>query len=224
MADTAINQTNTDIIKINEYLSDDNLSLQDNTVYNDELSDEALSDYGRINDDTIKEDKPLMEVDNSAIVDLQDNKPLTEADNSADIGLDIEEQDLGLEDQQTQELAGGSTSKEIILCGDFNIAHRQIDLKNWRGNQKNSGFLPEERAWMDELLGSLGFVDAFRHLNKEADHYTWWSNRGQAWAKNVGWRIDYQIVTSGLQKSIQAVSIFKDQRFSDHAPVLVDYV
>lgn len=114
-------------------------------------------------------------------------------------------------------------SKEIILCGDFNIAHRQIDLKNWRGNQKNSGFLPEERAWMDELFGSLGFFDAFRYVNPDAEHYTWWSNRGQAWAKNVGWRIDYQVVTPGLLSSIKEVSIYKDQRFSDHAPLLIDY-
>ena len=114
-------------------------------------------------------------------------------------------------------------SKEFIICGDWNIAHRPIDLKNWRGNQKNSGFLPEERAWMDELFGSLGFLDAFRLINQEAEHYTWWSNRGQAWAKNVGWRIDYQVVTPGLRSAIKAVSIFKDQRFSDHAPLVVDY-
>ncbi len=114
-------------------------------------------------------------------------------------------------------------SKEVILCGDFNIAHRQIDIKNWKGNLKNSGFLPEERAWMDELFSSFGFADAFRHINQEPDQFTWWSNRGQAWAKNVGWRIDYQVVTPGLLKSIQSVSIFKDQRFSDHAPLLIDY-
>jgi exodeoxyribonuclease-3 len=114
-------------------------------------------------------------------------------------------------------------SKKAILCGDFNIAHRQIDLKNWRGNQKNSGFLPEERAWMDELFGPLGFLDAFRHLNQEADQYTWWSNRGQAWAKNVGWRIDYQAVTPEFLNTIKTVSIFKEQRFSDHAPLIIDY-
>lgn len=114
-------------------------------------------------------------------------------------------------------------SCEHIICGDWNIAHRQIDLKNWRGNQKNSGFLPEERAWMDELFGALGFIDAFRHVNSEPDQYTWWSNRGQAWAKNVGWRIDYQVVTPGLRDSIQSVCIFKEQRFSDHAPLLIDY-
>jgi exodeoxyribonuclease-3 len=114
-------------------------------------------------------------------------------------------------------------SREYIICGDWNIAHRQIDLKNWRGNQKNSGFLPEERQWMDTLFGELEFVDAFRYINQEPDQYTWWSNRGQAWAKNVGWRIDYQVVTPSLKELIKSVSIYKDQRFSDHAPLLIDY-
>lgn len=113
--------------------------------------------------------------------------------------------------------------REYILCGDWNIAHRKIDLKNWRGNQKNSGFLPEERAWMDELLDKRGFVDAFRVVNQEPDQYTWWSNRGQARAKNVGWRIDYQIVTPGLKERIKTASIYKDERFSDHAPLIIDY-
>ncbi len=115
------------------------------------------------------------------------------------------------------------TNKELIICGDWNIAHKQIDLKNWRGNQKNSGFLPEERSWMDELFGAMNFVDAFRVVNQQEDQYTWWSNRGQAWAKNVGWRIDYQVVTPGLREKIKAASIFKDQRFSDHAPLIIDY-
>jgi exodeoxyribonuclease-3 len=113
--------------------------------------------------------------------------------------------------------------KDYIICGDWNIAHRQIDLKNWRGNQKNSGFLPEERAWMDKLFGDMGFVDGFRHINQEPDQYTWWSNRGQAWAKNVGWRIDYQVITPGLKNAIKFVSIYKDQRFSDHAPLTIEY-
>lgn len=113
--------------------------------------------------------------------------------------------------------------QEAIICGDWNIAHRAIDLKNWRSNQKNSGFLPEERAWMDELLGPVGFIDAFRALNEEPDQYTWWSNRGQAWAKNVGWRIDYQIITPGLKDKVKSASIYKDQRFSDHAPLIIDY-
>jgi len=113
--------------------------------------------------------------------------------------------------------------REFILCGDWNIAHTKRDIKNWRGNQKNSGFLPEERAWLDEVFGSIGLVDAFRVLNQQDDQYTWWSNRGQAWAKNVGWRIDYQIVTPGLRDRVRAVSIYKAQRFSDHAPLIVDY-
>lgn len=113
--------------------------------------------------------------------------------------------------------------REFILCGDWNIAHKKIDIKNWRGNQKHSGFLPEERAWMDGLFGPIGYVDAFRALNQEPDQYTWWSNRGQAWAKNVGWRIDYQVITPGLGDKVKAVSIYKAQRFSDHAPLIIDY-
>jgi len=113
--------------------------------------------------------------------------------------------------------------REYVICGDWNIAHKPIDLKNWRSNQKNSGFLPEERAWLDQLLDGVGFVDAFRVLNQETEQYTWWSNRGQAWAKNVGWRIDYQIITPGLKKHLVRTSIYKDQRFSDHAPLTIDY-
>jgi exodeoxyribonuclease-3 len=113
--------------------------------------------------------------------------------------------------------------RRYLLCGDWNIAHRAIDLKNWRGNQKNSGFLPEERAWLDELFGPLGFVDAFREVNQEPGEYTWWSNRGQAWAKNVGWRIDYQVGTPNLQGAARAAAIYKDTRFSDHAPLIMDF-
>ena len=113
--------------------------------------------------------------------------------------------------------------REYILCGDWNIAHKKIDLKNWRSNQKNSGFLPEERAWMDELIGDVGFVDAFRSVNQELDQYTWWSNRGRAWAKNVGWRIDYQIVTPGIGPVVSSAAIYKRKRFSDHAPLIIDY-
>lgn len=113
--------------------------------------------------------------------------------------------------------------RETILCGDWNIAHTKMDIKNWRGNQKNSGFLPEERAWLDQLFGPVGFVDAFRVVNQEPDQYTWWSNRGQAWAKNVGWRIDYQVVTPGLADKVRATEIYKEQRFSDHAPLIMDY-
>jgi exodeoxyribonuclease III len=113
--------------------------------------------------------------------------------------------------------------REIILCGDWNIAHKEIDLKNWRSNQKNSGFLPEERAWLSEVFQDLGFVDIFRRINQEPEQYTWWSNRGQAWVKNVGWRIDYQIATPGIAAKATAVSIYKTERFSDHSPLIIDY-
>lgn len=115
------------------------------------------------------------------------------------------------------------SGREVILCGDWNIAHKEIDLKNWRGNRKNSGFLPEERAWMTELFDEAGFVDVFRQLHPELEAYTWWSNRGQAWAKNVGWRIDYQVATPGIAQAAHAASIYREQRFSDHAPLTVDY-
>lgn len=115
------------------------------------------------------------------------------------------------------------SKRHYILCGDWNIAHKIIDIKNWRSNQKNSGFLPEERAWLDEVFDDLGFVDAFRVVNQEPDQYTWWSNRGQAWAKNVGWRIDYQIISPSLRCYVQAADIYKAQRFSDHSPLTVKY-
>jgi exodeoxyribonuclease-3 len=115
------------------------------------------------------------------------------------------------------------SGRELIVCGDYNIAHKKIDIKNWRGNQKNSGFLPEERAWMDKLFGTMGFVDAFRVVNQQEDQYTWWSNRGQAWAKNVGWRIDYQVITPGIADKVVAEAIYKDERFSDHAPLIIEY-
>jgi exodeoxyribonuclease-3 len=119
--------------------------------------------------------------------------------------------------------ACSKTNREYIICGDWNIAHKEIDLKNWRGNRKNSGFLPEERAWLDQLFENSHWIDAFRLINQEADQYTWWSNRGQAWAKNVGWRIDYQIISSGLKDKVKSTSIYKDERFSDHAPLIIDY-
>ncbi len=112
---------------------------------------------------------------------------------------------------------------EIILCGDWNIAHKEIDLKNWRGNRKNSGFLPEERDWLTKVFEEVGFVDVFRRLNAKPDQYTWWSNRGQAWAKNVGWRIDDQIATPGVAKTAKRESIYLKKRFSDHAPLIIDY-
>jgi exodeoxyribonuclease-3 len=113
--------------------------------------------------------------------------------------------------------------RDYVLCGDWNIAHKPIDLKNWRSNQKNSGFLPEERAWLDELFDDVDYVDAFREVNAEPDQYTWWSNRGQAWAKNVGWRIDYQVLSPRLRGSVRQAAIYKQQRFSDHAPLTIDY-
>jgi len=113
--------------------------------------------------------------------------------------------------------------REYIICGDWNIAHKKIDIKNWRSNQKNSGFLPEERAWMDELFGPVGMVDAFRQVETGEDQYTWWSNRGQAWANNTGWRIDYHVATPGIAAAARAVEIYKDERFSDHAPLTIDY-
>ena len=113
--------------------------------------------------------------------------------------------------------------REIILCGDWNIAHQPIDLKNWRSNQKNSGFLPEERAWLTRVFDDLGFVDVFRKVDPRAEQYTWWSNRGEAWANNVGWRIDYQIATPAIAAKAHAAAIYKNRRFSDHAPLVIDY-
>lgn len=113
--------------------------------------------------------------------------------------------------------------REVLICGDWNIAHTERDLKNWRGNQKNSGFLPEERAWLTRVFNEVGLVDVFRVINQECDQYTWWSNRGQAWAKNVGWRIDYQIATRALAERAERCSIYKTERFSDHAPLIIDY-
>lgn len=114
-------------------------------------------------------------------------------------------------------------STTMVIAGDWNIAHKNIDLKNWRSNQKHSGFLPEERAWLDKVFDEIGWVDAFRVVNQEADQYTWWSNRGRAYEKNVGWRIDYQITSPSLRSKIQRASIYKDTKFSDHAPLIVDY-
>src|ERR1700686_5831362 len=113
--------------------------------------------------------------------------------------------------------------RHYILSGDWNIAHRAIDLKNWRSNQKNSGFLPAERAWMDRLFGPAGCVDGFRGVRPEPELYTWWANRGRARANNVGWRIDYQVVSGTLAGKARAASIYKDKRFSDHAPLIMDY-
>ncbi|HWU82009.1 MAG TPA: exodeoxyribonuclease III [Methylophilaceae bacterium] len=118
-----------------------------------------------------------------------------------------------------------ASGREVVVCGDWNIAHKEADLKNWRGNKKNSGFLPEERAWLTDLFGRVGWVDVYRLLYPDAldECYTWWSNRGQAWAKNVGWRIDYQIATPGIAATARQASIYKAERFSDHAPLVIDY-
>lgn len=113
--------------------------------------------------------------------------------------------------------------REFILVGDINIAHKEIDLKNWKGNQKNSGFLPEERAWMTRLLEDAGLCDVFRRLNDRPEQYTWWSNRGQAWAKNVGWRLDYHLATPATAAHAVREHIYLERRFSDHAPLVVDY-
>ena len=115
--------------------------------------------------------------------------------------------------------------REIVLCGDWNIAHKEIDLKNWKSNQKNSGFLPEERAWLTRVFDELGWVDVYRRLHPQAtdEAYTWWSNRGQAWTKNVGWRLDYQLATATLAATATRAAVYKDERFSDHAPLTIDY-
>jgi exodeoxyribonuclease-3 len=117
------------------------------------------------------------------------------------------------------------SGREIVLCGDVNIAHHEVDLKNWKGNLKNSGFLPEERAWLTRLFGEIGYVDVYRKLQPDTTDacYTWWSQRGQAYAKNVGWRIDYQIATEKIAASAKTTSIYKQERFSDHAPLVIDY-
>ena len=118
-------------------------------------------------------------------------------------------------------LAG--SGRQVVICGDWNVAHKEIDLRNWRSNQKNSGFLPEERAWLSAVIDDFGFVDVFRRLDPRPEHYTWWSNRGQAWAKNVGWRLDYHLATPALAGRATRAEIYKTERFSDHAPLSIDY-
>jgi exodeoxyribonuclease-3 len=117
------------------------------------------------------------------------------------------------------------SGRDVVICGDWNIAHKEIDLKNYKGNRKNSGFLPEERAWLTALFDEVGWVDVYRKLHPETTDacYTWWSNRGQAWAKNVGWRIDYQIATTDFANKAISTSVYKEERFSDHAPLIVEY-
>lgn len=113
--------------------------------------------------------------------------------------------------------------RDYVICGDWNIVHKEIDIKNWKGNQKNSGCLPEERAWLDLLFDEIGLIDGFREIDSRAERYTWWSNRGQAWANNTGWRIDYQILSSSMRGTVVAADIYRDERFSDHAPLTLDY-
>ena len=118
-----------------------------------------------------------------------------------------------------------ASGRDVVVCGDINIAHQEIDLKNYKGNKNNSGFLPEERAWLSDLYNRVGWLDVYRFLHPAStdDCYTWWSNRGAAYEKNVGWRLDYQIATPELaKKSIQS-TIYKQKRFSDHAPLIIDY-
>ncbi len=115
------------------------------------------------------------------------------------------------------------SGREIVLCGDLNIAHHEIDLKNYKGNKKKSGFLPEERAWLTQVFDELGFVDVFRKLDQRAEQYTWWSARGAARDNNVGWRLDYHVATPGIAATAKSVAIYTAERFSDHAPVTVDY-
>jgi exodeoxyribonuclease-3 len=117
------------------------------------------------------------------------------------------------------------SGREVVICGDWNVAHKEIDLKNWKSNQKNSGFLPEERAWMSRILDELGWCDVYRSLHPDTtgEAYTWWSNRGQAWTNNVGWRIDYQIASAGMNAKAKAAYVYKDERFSDHSPLVIEY-
>ena len=113
--------------------------------------------------------------------------------------------------------------REFIVCADWNTCFREVDLKNWRSNQKNSGFMPHERAWLGRIFGRLKWIDIFRQITDESELYTWWSNRGQAWDKNVGWRLDYMLVTPGLSGTGIRQEIYRDERFSDHAPLTIDF-
>ena len=115
--------------------------------------------------------------------------------------------------------------RDFILCGDINIAHREADLKNWRSNQKNSGFTPEERAWVTKLTADGSIIDVYRQLEPDTTYacYTWWSNRGQAYANNVGWRLDYHLATPAMAAAARTVDIYKQEKFSDHAPITVGY-
>ena len=128
-------------------------------------------------------------------------------------------------DQFYPHLVSLKLRRDFILCGDVNIAHKEIDLKNWKSNQKNSGFLPEERAWMTRCLEQAKMVDVYRQLHPDTtdEAYTWWSNRGQAYANNVGWRLDYHLATPALAATARSASIYKAEKFSDHAPLTIQY-
>lgn len=115
------------------------------------------------------------------------------------------------------------SGRQFIICGDWNIVHKEIDIKNFKSNQKNSGCLPEERAWLDKLFEQWGWVDAFRVVNQEPHQYTWWSQRGRAWDNNVGWRIDYQVISPDLRDKVIGAEIYRAQKFSDHAPLTIEY-
>jgi exodeoxyribonuclease-3 len=113
--------------------------------------------------------------------------------------------------------------RRFIVCGDYNIAHRDIDVFDPKSCARTTGFLPQERAWFDDVIDRVGWVDAFRAVNPEPRQFSWWSNFPGAYERNLGWRIDYQLVTPNLTPAIRAASIFREERFSDHAPVTIDY-
>jgi len=115
-----------------------------------------------------------------------------------------------------------ASGRDYVVCGDWNIVRSEKDIRNWRSNQKNSGCLPEERAWMNGLV-ERGWIDSYRHLRPEGEDYTWWSQRGAARANDVGWRIDYQMVSPGLAAKLRDCAIYPEPKFSDHAPYAVDY-
>jgi len=128
-------------------------------------------------------------------------------------------------DKMYPHLMALKAEREFVVCSDVNIAHREADLKNWKGNLKNSGFLPEERAWMTKLTTEGGIVDVYRRLQPDTTDacYTWWSNRGQAYAKNVGWRLDYHLATPAIAETARTEAIYKGEKFSDHAPITIEY-
>ncbi|MEZ4608395.1 MAG: exodeoxyribonuclease III [Deinococcales bacterium] len=113
--------------------------------------------------------------------------------------------------------------RDYVICGDMNIAHQPIDLTNWKSNQKNSGFLPEERQWFSEFL-ALGLVDVSRQLLGNEAMYSWWSLRSGARARNIGWRLDYQFATPHIAQKARVLEIPREPIFSDHAPVLIEYL